>query len=169
MEMRSTTYALALLMALSLVGFASADPPVRDHEIEPDDYFAIGVITGCYPSPDGTYVAYTESRWDPIPGKRELDLWVVEVATKSVRRLTLDWASDSSPKWSPDGKYIYFGSARKRAGETDPPCNGKRQVWRVSPEGGPIMPVDPASPAESGCSTSPPMGTPSTTRPRRNT
>ena len=110
--------------------------PTRDHDIVPEDYFTLGGITGSTVSPDGKYIAYTESRWNPPAEKRNTDLWVVETATKSIRRLTFDPTGDGSPKWSADSRYIYFASGRKRAGEEKPPFNGKRQVWRISPEGG---------------------------------
>lgn len=115
--------------------------PVRDHDIVPEDYFTIGVITSLAVSPDGRHVAYTEMRWDPPEEKRNTDLWVADTKSKSVRRLTFDRAGDLSPRWSSDSRYIYFGSGRKRAGEEKPPYDGKRQVWRISPEGGEPMAV----------------------------
>jgi len=125
----------ALLIVAGSQG-AVAGTAVRDHAITSDDYFTIGVISNCMTSRDGRYVAYTEARWEPPNEKRNLDLWVVEVATKTVRRLTFDPAADSSPKWSPDGKWIYFTSSRKRAGEKKPPYDGRKQVWRVRVDGG---------------------------------
>ncbi|MCK4659281.1 MAG: S9 family peptidase [Phycisphaerae bacterium] len=115
---------------------ALAGDPLRDHDITADDYFTIGVITNCAMSPDGKYAAYTESRWEPPNEKRNLDLWIVEVATRQVRRLTFDPAVDASPQWSPDNQWIYFTSSRKRAGEDKPPYNGKKQVWRIGTTGG---------------------------------
>ena len=115
--------------------------PVRDHDIVAEDYFAIGVITSCAVSPDGRYIAYTEMRWEPPAEKRNTDLWVVETGTKAVRRLTFDPAGDGSPKWSPDSRTIYFTSGRKRAGEEKAPYNGKKQVWRISVDGGEPMAV----------------------------
>ena len=115
---------------------AAGGQPVRDHDIVPDDYFTIATIGSCTISPDGRYVAYTDTRWEPPEEKRNTDLWVVETKTKLVRRLTFDRARDGSPKWSPDSRYIYFTSGRKRAGEENPPYDGKKQVWRILPEGG---------------------------------
>jgi dipeptidyl aminopeptidase/acylaminoacyl peptidase len=120
---------------------AQASDPVRDHLITPDDYFTIGVVIDCVMSPDGGHVAYTELRWQPPDEKRNLDLWVVERTTAQTTRLTFDKATDSNPKWSPDGKWIYFTSGRKRAGEESPPYDGKTQVWRVSVDGGTLFPV----------------------------
>ena len=83
----------AVLLAM-FVSTAGAGDAVRDHDIEAEDYFSIGVITGNAVSPDGGYVAYTELRWNPPDEKRNLDLWVVNTQTRQVRRLTFDKASD---------------------------------------------------------------------------
>ena len=112
-----------------------AEPPVRDHTIALEDYFTLGVVGDVSMSPDSKHAAYTETRWAPPAEKRNTDLWVVDCKTHVVNRLTFDPASDSSPRWSPNGKWIYFRSARKRAGEKSPPLNGKAQVWRVAADG----------------------------------
>ncbi|MGD2109945.1 MAG: S9 family peptidase [Phycisphaerae bacterium] len=115
--------------------------PVRDHDIVSEDYFTIRVVTGLAASPDGKHIAYTEMRWDPPEERRNTDLWVVETKRGSVSRLTFERAGDTSPQWSPDSRYIYFASGRERAGEEGPPYDGKRQVWRIGPEGGEPMAI----------------------------
>ena len=67
-----------LITGLGFVAATFGEEPVRDHDITPEDYFTMGVITGCSASPDGRYVAYTETRWEPPAEKRNADLWVVE-------------------------------------------------------------------------------------------
>ncbi len=138
----------ALLLGIPLavlsgpVQVTPAAEPVRDHDIVAEDYFTVAVVTGCTTSPDGKYVAYTDMRWQPPDEKRNVDLWVVECATGQATRLTFDKTADSSPKWSADSRWIYFTSSRKHGGdEQEPPYNGKKQVWRVSPSGGPITAV----------------------------
>ncbi len=110
--------------------------PVRDHDIVPEDYFTIGNITAAAFSPDGRRIAYTESRWEVSEDGRNTDLWVVDVASKTPNRLTFDPAADASPTWSPDGKWIYFTTSRKKGDSGKPPYNGKRQIWRIRPDGG---------------------------------
>lgn len=127
---------LVALLTLSLSPFARADSPLRTHDIEPEDYFSIGIVTGVAVSPDAKTVAYTEMRWEPPADKRNTDLWVVDTTTKQPHRLTFDRANEGGIQWSPDGKFIYYRANYRRAGEDKPPYDGKSQVWRISPEGG---------------------------------
>jgi len=127
---------VGLLPALFLCAGAAAQDAPRTHDIVPEDYFTIATIMDLAPSPDGKYVAYVELRWDPPADRRVADLWVVSTESGKRRRLTFDPAYDLSPRWAPDSGTIYFLSRRKRAGETEPPYDGKAQVWAASPDGG---------------------------------
>jgi len=118
---------------------AMAQPaPVRDHDLTPEDYFSVAVITGCAASPDGRYIAYTESRWEPPADKRNTELWIVDSTGKVARRMTFDPGDVSSPQWSPDSRWVYYAGTQKHAGEEDAPYNGKRQVWGINPGGDPF-------------------------------
>ena len=55
------------------------------------------------------------------------NLWTVDAKGGTARRLTLGTWSDSSPRFSPDGKWIAFSSNRSADGRT---------IWLVSREGG---------------------------------
>ena len=58
-------------------------------------------------SPDGTRLALTLSG-----SGGNLDVWLLDLATQQLTRLTDDPAVDTEPTWSPDGKSIYFTSDR---------------------------------------------------------
>ncbi len=137
-------YANLLTFAWVLIGVqlgAWAKAPIRDHDIVMEDYFSLSNVGACKASPDGKQIVYAETRWEPPSEKRNTDLWVVSPGDKQVQRLTFDSASDSNPQWSPDGKYLYFQSGRTRAGEDDPPYNGKAQVWRLAMQSGKLTAV----------------------------
>src|SRR4029077_97705 len=55
-------------------------------------------------------------------------LWLLDLTpgTAQPRRLTEVKANDSSPRWSPDGRTLYFLSTR----------SGSSQVWRLALTGG---------------------------------
>ena len=56
-------------------------------------------------SPDGTKLAYSMST---LPGFLGLDLFITDLATHTVTRLTTGARVNSAVRWSQDGKSIYF-------------------------------------------------------------
>jgi dipeptidyl aminopeptidase/acylaminoacyl peptidase len=133
----------ALVLGAVLIGLippAQAEP-VRDHDIVPEDYFDIATIYYAVVSPDGQRVAYVESRWGEGKEGRKNDLWVVELKSKTTRRLTFDGFGVGRPLWSPDGHWIYFRGRDPHGNVDDPPYDGSRQIWRISPAGGEPFPV----------------------------
>jgi len=63
-------------------------------------------------SPDGRSVVFTVQEWSVEKNKSTSNLWLAEMATGRVRRLTRANASDGAPVWSPDGARIAFVSKR---------------------------------------------------------
>lgn len=59
-----------------------------------------------YFSPDDNYIIYNAYR------DFETDIFTYNIATKQIINLTNTKVSESSPIWSPDGKYVYFSSDR---------------------------------------------------------
>jgi TolB protein len=58
-------------------------------------------------SPDGTHLALTLSG-----AGGNLDIWLLDLSTQGLTRLTDDPAVDTEAAWSPDGKSLYFTSDR---------------------------------------------------------
>jgi len=132
---------LSFVVVMLASPWARADPPVRRHDITVDDYFSLAVITGCVVSPDGKHIAYTEQRWEPPNEKRNTDIWIAAHQTPDPVRLTFDPADELSPAWDPQAAFLYFLSARSRGDDKQPPYNEKKQVWRISDDGGEAQPV----------------------------
>ena len=72
-------------------------------------------------SPDGRNLVLTLGGADG-----NLDIHVMDLSTRDVRRLTTSRAIDTEGSWSPDGKQIYFTSDR----------SGGPQVYRIDAFGG---------------------------------
>jgi dipeptidyl aminopeptidase/acylaminoacyl peptidase len=77
-------------------------------------------------SPDGKWVAYVVTVPDLKESSTNSDIWLAPAAGGPPIRLTTSKKSDDNPKWSSDGRWIAFVSARDE----------KPQLWRISPFGG---------------------------------
>jgi len=89
------------------------------------DMLAMQRISELAPSPDGTRVAFTLRTTDMGANRGRTDLWQL-LADGALRQLTTSEAADSSARWSPDGRSIYYLSSH----------GGSSQVWQVPAEGG---------------------------------
>lgn len=99
-----------------------------------DDINAIREVSDPQLSPDGQWVAYAVRTADPVKDKGNSHLWMSSWDGKQSVQLTYSDESEHSPRWSPDGKYIGFLTAR---GEEDPP----EQVWLLDRQGGEAKPL----------------------------
>jgi dipeptidyl aminopeptidase/acylaminoacyl peptidase len=79
-------------------------------------------------SPDGKLAVVPLTRYD-MPGNKGLtDLWLIPTAGGDARQLTSDAAADTTPTFSPDGKWIAFLSKR---GEDE-----QNQIYVMPTDGG---------------------------------
>lgn len=118
---------LVLLLPLAAEPAAAA-APVGRRPLSPDDFYHLRDVTGPRVSPDGKWVAYevkiAEREKDRVQG----DLFMVPLAGGAPLRLTSTVKeSESSPRFSPDGRYLAFLSSRE--GKTT-------QVWLLDRRGG---------------------------------
>lgn len=77
-------------------------------------------------APDGKSLAFTSTR------SGNGDIYILNIASGQLKRLTFDDGPDEISAWSRDGKYIYFSSPSRD-------ISAMRDVFRVSPQGGTPM------------------------------
>jgi dipeptidyl aminopeptidase/acylaminoacyl peptidase len=123
-------------LAFPLLGFAvpisaqetvSKPAAATPRPITIDDFFQIRDVSQPELSPDGQWVAYTVRTKMLKEDKNEQRLWMVSTHGGDAIPLTAEGVSSMHPRWSPDGKYISFLSARD---------GGKNQVWLLDRRGG---------------------------------
>jgi len=117
-----------LTAALIVVPFTtSAQQPAAARPITIDDHFQIREVEGPRLSPDAQWVAYTVRSTSLKEDNSKQRIWMVSFAGGEAIPLTSEEVSSGHPRWSPDGKYLAFLSARNE---------GRTQVWLLNRAGG---------------------------------
>jgi dipeptidyl aminopeptidase/acylaminoacyl peptidase len=91
-----------------------------------EDLYAIAYVEDPQFSPDGSRIAFTMRQDNLKEATSNADIFVMNADGSHLRRMTSDTASDTHPRWSPNGREILFVSSRK---------NGS-QAWILPADGG---------------------------------
>src|SRR5438034_3065717 len=106
------TTRIPLAVALSLAASLGVVAQQSRHPITLDDIQAIADVRDPQCSPDGQAVAYVVSRVDVKEDKSTSHVWMIGFDGKNDRQMTSSQDSESSPRFSPDGRYLSFTSSR---------------------------------------------------------
>ena len=118
---------------LLAAAFALGAVPAGAAGLTPEALVAMARISEPTLSPDGTRVVYTLRETDLDANRGRTDLWLLDLGSdgEAPWRLTTHEENDSAARFSPDGNWLYFLSAR----------SGSSQVWRLPLGGGDALPV----------------------------
>ena len=112
-----------------------------------DDFFNAVSFESVALSPDGNSIVIATSRADWDENIFRKDLWLYRVGDASLTQLTQS-GYDSSPQWSPDGRWIAFLSERKGSGGKDGDAGDAKnkenkiaQLFVISATGGEAVPI----------------------------
>ena len=119
--------AVALAALASVVLLAALPLHAQPRRLQVDDLFALKDVGAPVLSPDGRLVAYTVRTMDVKKDTSDSDIYLVPFAGGEPTRLTASPKAETSPRFSPDGKWLAFLSARDE---------DKSQVWLLPLGGG---------------------------------
>ncbi len=117
-----------LFLTLFICSNALAQTIAPKRPINPTDVYRLSSIADPRVSPDGNWVAYVLSSVDSAKNKRNADVWMMSWDGQQSVQLTNSPDGESQPRWSPDGKYLSFVSARNGATSS--------QIWLMDRRGG---------------------------------
>ncbi len=113
-----------LILFLTLACLAMA----QRRGVTAEDYFAFENAGDPHIAPDGKWVAYTVTTVDQKTNRRFSRIWVAALdGSHPAVPYTGESASSNSPRWSPDGRFMAFVSARNQQ---------RPQIWILSRNGG---------------------------------
>jgi len=105
---------------------AQESAPTQAKPLSAETFLELRTVQDPQFSPDGTRVAFTVSEpWKA--DKQTRHIWLYDVTAKQLHQLTFSQKSESSPRWSPDGKSLAFLSDRD---------GDHQQIYLLRMEGG---------------------------------
>ena len=123
---------LLLLTATVLYNLSVAQ---NKRPLVPEDVYRLQDVSEAQVSSDGNWIAYVVSTVDSVKDNRDDNIWMISWDGKQNIQLTFSKEDESSPKFSPDGKYISFLSSRK-SGDKEKDEKGLFQLWLLDRRGG---------------------------------
>jgi dipeptidyl aminopeptidase/acylaminoacyl peptidase len=113
--------ALALVLAAApAAAQQSASSAPRAFQLA--DWYKLTTLSAPAMSPSGDRVAFTVTTLREAENKRHNEIWVVPTAGGEPQRFTSPSTESSAPRWSPDGRYLFFTSTR---------TGGKGSSWAI--------------------------------------
>ena len=120
--MSSSRLAAALLLAASPLAAQQPAQQAALRSFQLADWYRLTTLSGPAISPTGDRVAVTVTTVREPENKRHSEVWVVPTVGGEPQRFTSPSTESSAPRWSPDGKYLFFTSSRP---------GGKGNTWAI--------------------------------------
>ena len=123
------------LFLLSIVAAAVTSNAAEKRSITEKDLFSFVWIGDAQISPDGSRVAFVRVTVNEKKEGYSTSIWSVSTAGNEASHRLTSGERDSSPRWSPDGKYLVFTRVTEKDGKPESP-----QLFMLSMAGGDAFP-----------------------------
>ncbi|HEX7119858.1 MAG TPA: S9 family peptidase [Longimicrobiales bacterium] len=118
---------LALSVALLVVPAAvRAQEAAERRAFTPADWYRVTTLSSPALSPDGEYVAFTVTTVKEKENRRHREVWIAPTDGGEPYRVTAPGTESRDPRWSPDGRYLFFTSDRE---------GGEGSTWALRMDG----------------------------------
>ncbi len=98
---------------VATVGIITADSALgQGNRLTPADVFQLEFAADPQISPDGQWIAYVRQWSDLMTDRRYSNLWLIKADGSDHRPLTSGKFTETTPRWSPDGKRLGYLSNR---------------------------------------------------------
>jgi len=133
---------LSRACAFLLLGAPAVMAQSTGRAFQPEDWYRIARVGGGTLSPDGNTLAFTVTTVLEDKNARHTEVWIQSVAGGPSRRMTAPAFESTAPRWSDDGKTLYFTSTRP---------GSKGNTWAIRmDEGGEAFPANAPAGAAGG-------------------
>ena len=107
-----------MMLLLGAASFLGSPARAQTRPMELEDLFKVKRVADPQISPDGKRVAYVVTEVLKEENRTNADIWMIAAdGSGEPRKLTSSPKRDAHPRWSPDGKWIAFESARDGEGQ----------------------------------------------------
>ncbi|HEX7051110.1 MAG TPA: S9 family peptidase [Longimicrobiales bacterium] len=113
-------------VAVLLSPAAARGQQAEKRAFTPADWYRVTTLGDPAMSPDGRLVAFTVTTVVEKENRRHREVWLVPAAGGEPYRVTAPGTESSNPRWSPDGKYLFFSSRRE---------GGEGSTWALRMDG----------------------------------
>lgn len=104
--------------------------------LNPSDILRYVDVSDPHVSTDGKWCTYVVTTVDTLKDRTNSDIWMVSWDGKNNVQLTNSDEDESTPRFSPDNKYISFLSSRSFDEDKDDEKNDEAQLWLMNRLGG---------------------------------
>jgi dipeptidyl aminopeptidase/acylaminoacyl peptidase len=119
-EMAGARTLAAAVVAVGLTVTAEIHGATEDKRaFEISDYYRTAFIGAPVASPGGERIAFAVTRYDLEAGKSWSEIWMMRAEGAGLRQMTQGRHGDTSPVFSPDGRFIAFRSQATPGYESD--------------------------------------------------